>query len=66
MTEYTPSTEQVRQLYANSMDPEGFDRWLAQVKADAWDGGYRAAHYDAVMLIEADDATPNPYRKETA
>lgn len=34
MSDYTPPIEQVRQLYANSMDPAGFDRMIAQVRAE--------------------------------
>ena len=36
MTDYTPTTEEVREIYFESgykTTPEGFDRWLADVKA---------------------------------
>lgn len=67
MTEYTPTTGQVRQLYANSMDPEGFDRWLAQVKADAWDEGYLAHRQEMnrATILGLKTSIPNPHRKET-
>lgn len=32
--EFTPTTATVRQLYANSMDPAGFDRWLGAHDAE--------------------------------
>ena len=40
MSDYTPSTEEVREqwleLWTYDRDAE-FDRWLASVKAEAWD-----------------------------
>lgn len=48
---YTPNTDVVRLLYAigqgglsddvEDMRAEDFDRWLAGVKAEAWDEGHR-------------------------
>ena len=46
MTDYTPSTEEVRNLFSWDNDEGeivakgGFDRWLAEVKADAWEEGW--------------------------
>ena len=67
MTEYTPTTGQVRQLYANSMDPEGFDRWLAQVKSDAWDEGYLAHRQEMnrATILGLKTSIPNPHRTKT-
>lgn len=41
-----------------------FDRWLAEVKAEAWDEGAQAARNEDFL---ADDfvETPNPYRAES-
>jgi hypothetical protein len=55
MSEYTPTTEEVSSGYSNHFETvrgvirhrfpidedgrEAFDRWLASVKADAWDEG---------------------------
>lgn len=54
MTDYTPDTEEVRELYwAVSGDPRRdskawgeFDRWLRKVKAEAWTEGYEAGAKD--------------------
>ena len=85
MTDYTPTTKQVRDGYR--FDPEedyynplqaganaeragrDFDRWLEQVKAEAWEEGKRAGlrqsdweHGDTPTMYVA----VNPYRKEQA
>lgn len=55
---YTPTTEQVRLLYANSMDPDGFDRWYADVirkaKAEALE--------EAADAMDADPEFRDPLR----
>ena len=80
--QWTPTTDDFRQVWAAfngygglvtrphsvSMD-EGyaeFDRWLAQVKADAWDEGHDAATDEAPDGVWPDAwiDTPNPYRQE--
>jgi len=58
MSEYTPTTNDVREFYQGQLEKADdgvymfadeeksnaeFDRWLAQVKADAWDEGH--LHY---------------------
>ena len=63
MTEYTPTTDEVRAAYvramrqafvaASSEHEAEFERWLVQVKADAWDEGHRAGRHD-----RDDDAIP--------
>jgi hypothetical protein len=78
MSEYTPTTEEVRADYIDGgWGPDGslygdndsgqFDRWLAGVKAQAWEEG--AAHV-ALACGVIDDATKswlddgdNPYRE---
>lgn len=44
-----------------------FERWLATVKAEAWDEGHRAGTADWLAIENGDDHHhPNPYReKET-
>ncbi len=75
MSDWTPSTEQVRSHYvfnqSNQWDPErgeAFDRWLTehdrQVAERAWDEGYNAGHYVETEKHECDCPRANPYRKE--
>ena len=75
MSDYTPTTEEVRngerlaRLYkVNGFDyvatekisPEEFDRWLADVKAEAWEEGYDDGYVDGSCDRERAD---NPYRQ---
>jgi hypothetical protein len=53
MTDYTPTTEEVRERYwlndGEPSDPdEGyeFDRWLAEYEQDAYERGYRDGYND--------------------
>ena len=69
MSDYTPTTEEIRigkrkitdgKFYYTERyvtDAE-FDRWLAEVKAQAWDRGYEAGLTDF-----ASSMTTNPYRQ---
>ena len=74
MSEYTPTTEEVRQLAP--LTDEEFDRWLAGVKAEAViELVARLPTFieAAVIFLGGDDITPtgrrmiskvlNPYRK---
>lgn len=62
MTDYTPTTKEVRLDYAPAKTfpadaEEQFDRWLAEVKAQAWEEG---------MLVGQDNyygSPSNPYRQ---
>jgi hypothetical protein len=63
VSDYTPTTEEVRNLFSwdnheGEMNAKaGFDRWLAGVKAEAWDEGY----------VSSDDyygEHDNPYQGE--
>ena len=64
MSEYTPTTEEVRKGYAGALylsevprdRSEEFDRWLAEVKEQAWDEGFREG-------LDGDRGDPNPYRQ---
>lgn len=74
MTDYTPTTADVEDAWCSRWDGEHswasgeelrgyeaeFDRWLKQVKAEAWDEG-RAAGWAEDCAYDA----PNPYRQET-
>lgn len=74
MTEYTPTTEEVREIYYESgykTTPEQFDRWLAEherkVKAEAWDEGHWEGWQNAREALLTDmfgGPTLNPYREE--
>ncbi len=51
MSEYTPSTDEVRGAWialTYNNTPEQFDRWLEQVKAEAWKEGYVAGFLKAM------------------
>ena len=67
MTDYTPTTEEVRSYFRGSSFSRGeqFDRWLAEVKAQAWEEGS-----DAYILKITGHSTnggflrlDNPYRQ---
>ena len=72
---YIPETSDVRanyvdgtrQLHGKGMRLEDvyaeFDRWLAEVKAQAWEEGY--AHGNADAFTEARLDRDNPYRQES-
>ena len=52
MSEYIPTTEEVRNRYLSEVFPEDeaeFDRWLAQIKAEAWDEGFDAGVDHAIL-----------------
>lgn len=60
MSDYTPTTEEIRESYVLMQkcgaypEPEAeFDRWLADVKAQAWHEGLEAAELGVA----------NPYRQ---
>lgn len=61
MTDYTPTTEDVRNRWGVlPYFQASFDRWLASVKAEAWERGYASAPVGPHPRQE------NPYRaKET-
>jgi hypothetical protein len=69
MADYTPTTGAVRTDYANvtqfGLDMykpryEEFDRWLAEVKAQAWEEAVR--HIKFVSWDEIEILKENPYR----
>lgn len=79
MSEYTPTTEEVRASYLSALTHNHpmnvgeviaeFDRWLEQVKAEAWEEGKRSGlrqsdweHGDTPRQYIA----VNPYRQEQA
>jgi hypothetical protein len=79
MFEYTPKTKDVRDAYIDDQmrgefgrlmgeTPGEFDRWLASVKADAWDRGRKETSQAFLAgLGDRNIITPlNPYRGEQA
>ena len=76
MSDYTPTTEEVRYKYswwtdknlvARGVEPTDtkaeFDRWLAEVKAQAWEEGKQVAEDHYVPGIDCDCFPANPYRQ---
>jgi len=75
VSEYTPTTEQMREdcgaaavhfLIRKDVALERFDRWLRQVKAEAWDEGFSAGEtmagsYGHTDWWESSNLPPNPY-----
>ena len=65
MTEYTPTTEEVRlaaettTLDESTLPGGEFDRWLNEIRAEAWDEGYQEANSD---LWREGGREGNPYR----
>lgn len=70
MTDYTPTTEQIFESYEvryGSFNAKNdFDRWLASVKAEAWDEGWDAGlqHWWYGLSMHGEFRTDNPYRAE--
>ena len=74
MSDYTPSTEEVRRQYAFGVANETFsswgdaekwfDRWLAEVKAQAWQEGTHAMALELQYHFgENHKCVTNPYRQ---
>ena len=75
-SEYTPTTDDVRERYAEDYEPNNgfvlrgdrdyaeFDRWLRTVKAEAWEEGRRssAIYYPDEKRTEW---PTNPYREDS-
>ena len=59
MSDYTPTTEEVRTLVQGASADE-FDRWLAEVKAQAWEEGYEQSDSDD---YSGQPNSANPYRQ---
>lgn len=78
MDDYTPTTEEVRNWYllgryefdmvSDHQAEEEWSRWLASVRADAWDEGYAARPMQVVAETERGPMysmhADNPYRSE--
>lgn len=70
MSDYTPTTDEVQDAAsedgATAIEPEAFDRWLAEIRADAWDEGalWAAVETGAIRDENTEWLTPedNPYR----
>lgn len=79
--EYVPSEEFVREQYSREQPPHigtvsekraEFDRFLARVRRDAWQGGYATGFRDALTVCEIvtgmepgplPGPTANPYKE---
>lgn len=70
MSDYTPTTEEVRAGYSTATYDDAkaeteFDRWLAEIKAQAWQEGIEA--FDVAITKDVDDPwsqlPDNPYRQ---
>jgi hypothetical protein len=74
VSDYTPTTGDVRARYVRDhgahfvSDWAEFDRWLAEVKAEAWeegfDAGERDVHEHELTHWDDSDCIQNPYRGE--
>lgn len=73
MSEYTPTTEEIRYRLILGADPfdlnaderedlEEFDRWLNSVKVEAWDEGHGAPCDKWIRSEMCREYHPNPYR----
>lgn len=73
MSEYTPTTEEVSDSYdyqftlgmSDISRIAEFDRWLAQVKAEAWDEGSVHGARKCLFAADLEPCPHNPYREET-
>ena len=78
MSDYTPTTEQVRNSVILNLDMSetdtvsAFDRWLASVKAEAMETGYNLGFVDGVKQSKAEawdeghDAGESDYRNRVS
>ena len=69
MSDFTPTTPMIRTGYMRDgrerkQRADDFDRWLDNIRAEAWEEGHRAGFADGVH--PDDHITPNPYRKDRA
>lgn len=71
MSDYTPTTEEVRDAYAGhdfdyAIAGAQFDRWLAEVERaaaeKAWTDGWNEGVDFEVYVRDINQAGPNPYR----
>lgn len=67
MDEYTPTTTEVRYdaLSAGAIDGPAFDRWLAGVKAEAYEEGYGDCFNNGTDCSCGQCRTPNPHKAVT-
>lgn len=74
MSDYTPTTEVIRHAVAfprerlgepRPIKPEVFDRWLGQVKSEAWEEGHRAGQHNE-HEYRSGRAMTNPYKETEA
>ena len=65
LRDYIRSTSKRRGTDGTQKMVDDFDRWLNQVKAEAWDEGFDVGERDAFDVLEHPDhdCIVNPYRK---
>ncbi len=67
MTDYTPTTEEVRNIFSWNHDGAevdakiGFDLWLAEVRENAFDAGYQVGVVDASSAFPRVVLSANDY-----
>lgn len=77
MSDYTPTTSTVRDAYTRALrnafiaskgeHNAEFDRWLNEVKSQAWDEGFEAGERDVFEHEKHNYENPcieNPYKEE--
>ena len=74
MSDYTPITEVIRDAVSfprerlgepRPIKPEAFDRWLEQVKAEAWEEGHNAGQHNE-HEYRPGRVMVNPYKETQA
>lgn len=69
MADYTPTTEEVRYAWVNFgravPDAGAFNRWLAGVKAEAYEEGYGDCFNNGTDCSCGQCRTPNPHKAVT-
>lgn len=63
MSEHTPSTDEIREVWGRHSRYMEFDDWLAQSKAEAWDEGFAEGLGDGCSCDGCLKWVSNPYRE---
>ena len=67
MSNFIPTTSVIRCVATNwdvKTKKKNFDRWLAEVKAQAWEEGYKQGSSDNYGSSSDVQYADNPYRQE--
>lgn len=71
VSSYTPTTDEIREVWGRHSRYMEFDCWLASVKAEAWAEGFDAGEDEAyehearLQWSMPHTCISNPYREET-